>query len=695
MKKLILLSLAALALTACGDSDWLGDGNVYYKPKELTLSKSSLSELIIGETRRLYASFDPAETTDGEISWSSSNDAVATVDENGAVRATGLGDAVITARSTAYPEIEATCAVSVTVEAGIRVYDLLLNEPVDGRITFVRNSTGNRDYFFEIFVHDTFDKSVTFETTNGEVVDIEEKELDGRTGFTLVPGQELGDATITIQSTRNDDVRAEIPVSLKTIKVTGVALSLNEDGSEASDALAGSLTVSHTKAIRVVFSTDDEEIKIPENSRIHIESSNTAVATVDAEGTQDPATQTVSFNVYMADEPANAPDGTSTITVKTDDGDFEATFTVTAKCPGVEQIVLGQTLSDPILAGQTLQMTYKTVPEDAYVQTVQWSSADESVATVDANGLVTVKADFAFDPANCEATEILITATSDDASAAAASCKLRPYQYVPATGVMVTDQWGNRMRGTGSTTAKITSPDNSYACIQYCSGGGKNKTAQFSDAQSWAVASPAMEGVDKVGSIAVYLTATPYPFTYPTIADPDQPFYWACYSNSRFSIAGAGYEEGNQATGWTGYSKDDGKSQCFLGHTCKFWTGHSSSTADVLFVRVWRYVEGQSNDKNTNKSENLLLRFAVHTTNSKHNDDIGNPSLKNSDGTARVFNFLNTGGISQPFDDPCPVPWTGPMPRPVGYYTLDDSGAPAQLKTWGDIPVPTKLTEIE
>lgn len=585
MKKLILLSLAALALTACGDSDWLGDGNVYYKPKELTLSKSSLSELIIGETRRLYATFDPAETTDGEILWSSSDAAVATVDENGSVHATGLGDAVITARSTAYPEIEATCAVSVTVESGIRVYDLLLDQPVDDRITFVRNSTGNRDYYFEVFVHDTFDKSVTFETTNGEVVDIEEKELDGRTGFTLVPGQELGDATITIQSTRNDDVRAEIPVSLKTIKVTGVALSLNEDGSEASDALAGKLTVSHTKAVRVVFSTDDEEIKIPENSRISVESSNTAVATVDAEGTQDPATQTVSFNVYMVDDPANAPDGTSTITVKTDDGSYEASFTVTAQCPGVQQIVLGQTLSDPILAGRTLQMTYKTVPEDAYVQTVQWSSADESVATVDANGLVTVKADFAFDPANCEATEILITATSDDASAAAGSCKLRPYQYVPATGVMVTDQWGNRMRGTSSTATKVNSAADNFACIQYCCGSGKNKTNQFNDTQSWAVASPTIEGVGKTGSIPVYLTATPYPYTYPTIADPDQPFYWACLSPSRFAIAGAGYEEGNQAQGWKDYKKDDGKSKCFLGHTCKFWTGHGATTQDAPVIR--------------------------------------------------------------------------------------------------------------
>lgn len=694
MKKTILLSLAVLALTACGDSEWLGDGDVFYTPKNLTLSKSSLSELIVGETRRLYATFDPAETSDNQILWSSSDDAVATVDEQGAVRAAGLGEAVITARSAAYPEIEASCTVSVTVESGIRVYDLLLDRPVDERITFVRNSTGSRDYYFEVFVHDTFDKSVTFETTNGEVVDIEEKELDGRTGFTLVPGQELGDATIVIQSTRNDDVRAEIPVSLKTIRVTGVSLSLNEDGSQASASLSGNLTVSHTKAVRVVFDTDDDEIRIPENSRITAESSNPDVATVDAEGTQDPATQTVSFNVYMVDDPANAPDGSATITVRTDDGDYEATLTVTAQCPGVEQIVLGQSLSDPILAGQTLQLTYKTVPEDAYVQSVQWSSADESVATVDANGLVTIRPDFAFDPSNCEATEILITATSDDASGAAGSCKLRPYQYVPATGVMVTDQWGNRMRGTSSTTTKITSPDNSYACIQYCSGGGKNKTAQFSDTQSWAVASPVVEGVDKVGSIAVYLTATPYPYTYPTIADPDQPFYWACYSNSRFSIAGAGYEEGNQATGWTGYSKDDGKSKCFLGHTCKFWTGHSSSTADVLFVRVWRYVEGQANSSTQNKASNLLFRFAVHTTDSKANVSYGNPSLKNADGTARVFDFLNKEGIAKPFDDPCPVPWTGPMPRPVGYYTLDDSGAPDTFATWGDIPVPTHLTEL-
>ncbi|HIY69702.1 MAG TPA: Ig-like domain-containing protein [Candidatus Alistipes intestinigallinarum] len=694
MKKLILFSMAVSLLSACGESDWMGDGNVFYEPTELVLSKSSLEELIVGESCRLYAAFDPAETTDSEMLWSSNDESVVTVDQTGTVKAVGLGETTVTVQSAAYPELQATCAVSVTSESGIRVYDLLLDEPIGDLVTFVRNATGSRDYYYEIFVHDTFDKSVTFDSSNEGVVTVEEKEFDGRPGFTLIPGEELGEATISIQSTRNEDVHTSFAVNLKTVKVTGVSLSLNADGSEASDALTASLTVSHTKAIRVVFATDDDETDIPENSVVHVESSNPDVATVDAEGTQDPATQTVSFNVYMVDNPGNAPEGTTTIKVVTDDGGYEASLTVTAQCPGVQGIVLDQELSEPIHAGETLQLAFKTVPEDAYVQTVTWTSADETVATVDENGLVTVKPDFVFDPANCTATEILITATTTDVSGVSASCKLRPYQYVPAEGVMVTDQWGNRMRGTSSTASKITSPDNCYACIQYCSGGGKNKTALFNDPQTWAVASPAVEGVDKVGSMPVYLTATPYPYTYPTIADPDQPFYWACYSNSRFSIAGAGYEDGSQATGWSGYSKDDGKAKLFLGHTCKFWTGHSSSGADATFVRVWRYVEGEANSSEQSKSSNLLFRFTVHTTDSKANVNYGNPSLKNDDGTAKVFNFLNVAGIALPFDDPCPTPWTGPMPRPVGYYTLDDNGAPDQFTTWGDIPVPTTLTEI-
>ena len=694
MKKTIFISLVMLATVSCSTSDWLGDGNVVYEPQELILSKSSLSELIIGESRKLYASFKPAETTEDGIVWETDKESVAVVDENGVVTATGLGEAVITARSASFPDISASCNVSVTVESGIRVYDLLLDEPVEEELTFVLNATGSRDYYYEVFVHDTFDKSVEISTSDSDVVQVEEKDFDGRTGFTLTPGTVDGEATVTIQSTQNDDVKAELPVNLKTVHVKGLSLSLNEDGSEAESELTASLTVGRTQPVRVVFNTDDPETGIPSITSVKVTSSDPAVATVDAQGTKDPATQSVFFNVYMVDNTGNTGQ-TATVTVTADDGNYMATLEVTAQCPSVEEIIVEPNLSEPVHAGETVQLSFRTVPEDAYVQTVTWSSADDNVATVDENGLVTIKPDFVFDPANSSATEILITATTDDVTGVSGSCQLRPYQYVPATGVMVTDQWGNRMRGCTVSQNKISKrAGGSNASIQYCSGGGKNKTALFNDAQTWAVASPAVEGVEKVGSIAVYLTATPYPYTYPTIADPEQPFYWASYSNSRFSIAGAGYEDGSQSTGWSGYNKDDGKSKLFLGHTCKFWTGHSSSGDDALIVRVWRYVEGQANDAVQSKSDNLLFRFEVHTTDSKANANYGNPSIKNADGTAKVFNFLNTGGIPESFADPCPVPWTGPMPQPVGYYTLDDTGAPAQFQSWGDIPVPAALNEV-
>ena len=45
--------------------------------------------------------------------------------------------------------------------------------------------------------------------------------------------------------------------------------------------------------------------------------------------------------------------------------------------------------ADQVYAGETLQLTATILPEDATYRTVSWSSSNESVATVDQNGLVT------------------------------------------------------------------------------------------------------------------------------------------------------------------------------------------------------------------------------------------------------------------------------------------------------------------
>ena len=114
------------------------------------------------------------------------------------------------------------------------------------------------------------------------------------------------------------------------------------------------------------------------------------------------------------------------------------------------------------------------------------------------------------------------------------------------------------------------------------------------------------------------------------------------------------------------------------------------------FIRIWRYTEGQANDGNYNKTDDLLFRFLVNTSQGSGDSKLGIPSLKNDDGTARVFDFLNTGGISLALRRSLPGALDGVRCRARSVTTrFDDSGAPDQLQTWGDIPVPTKLTEIK
>lgn len=82
----------------------------------VTLDKES-AQLTQGETLQLTATVMPQEVTDATVTWSSSNEAVATVDASGLVTAVAPGNATITATTADGTHLTATCQVTVVKPA--------------------------------------------------------------------------------------------------------------------------------------------------------------------------------------------------------------------------------------------------------------------------------------------------------------------------------------------------------------------------------------------------------------------------------------------------------------------------------------------------------------------------------------------------------------------------------------------------
>lgn len=105
-----LCGVAALALSCEKEETKTEEVKEPVKVQTVTLDKSSLN-LIEEQVTQLVATFSPAEAEVGTVVWASSNDKVASVSQEGKVRALTPGDATI---SVAAGEVKAECKVTVT-----------------------------------------------------------------------------------------------------------------------------------------------------------------------------------------------------------------------------------------------------------------------------------------------------------------------------------------------------------------------------------------------------------------------------------------------------------------------------------------------------------------------------------------------------------------------------------------------------
>jgi len=107
-----LLTAMTMMQTSC--DELLGEADNPAPPvSDVTLDETTL-EMVYGNGKdiTLEATVSPADTEDYDVTWSSSDESVATVDDEGVVHAVGAGTAVITAEA---GNKKATCDVSVVV----------------------------------------------------------------------------------------------------------------------------------------------------------------------------------------------------------------------------------------------------------------------------------------------------------------------------------------------------------------------------------------------------------------------------------------------------------------------------------------------------------------------------------------------------------------------------------------------------
>ena len=386
----------------------------------ITLSHTSAT-LVEGESLTLSATVTPADATDKTVTWSSSNTAVATVDAKGLVKAIAPGTAVITAKA---GDKSATCTLTVEKKV-IPVSGISLNHTsatlVEGESLTLTATVAPAD---------ATDKTVTWSSSDETVATVD--------ASGLVKAIAPGTAVITAKA-GDKSATCTLTVEKKVIPVSGITLSYTSATLVEGESLTLSATVTPADATdkTVTWSSSDETVAtVDANGLLKAIAPGTAVITAKAGDKSATCTLTVEKKVIPVEEitlshtsatlvegesltlsatvtPADATDktvtwsssdetvatvdanglvkaiapGTAVITAKAGDKSATCTLTVEKKVIPVEGITLSHT-SATLVEGDSITLTATVTPADATDKTVTWSSSDETVAAVDANGKV-------------------------------------------------------------------------------------------------------------------------------------------------------------------------------------------------------------------------------------------------------------------------------------------------------------------
>lgn len=399
------------------------------KPKvqvgEIVLNKVS-GAMYKGYTYQLKNTVYPANATFKQVTWSSSNPKVLTVDSTGKIKSVGAGKAVIVCRSVDNPRVTATCTVTVvTMTTGVKL------SATKGSVYVGFSGTLKPT----ILPADATIRSVKWSSSNPAVARVD---ANGK-----VTGVKPGTAVITCK-TDNGGHTAKCTVTVRpVIAVTSVTLNRSTGKMQAGayGQLYATVKPDNASVKNLKWTSSNTSVlKVGADGKVYGVKPGTAVVTCQSIQSGKKATCTVtvvavkptaialnktsvslgygkSYQLKATFSPANTtdkrvtwtssnpkvvsvsstgvikgltPNASAVITCKSVSGGKIAKCTVKVGAVATTGVKLSKT-SLSIVAGKSTTLIAAVSPSNATNKTVTWSSSNTAVATVNQNGIVTAK----------------------------------------------------------------------------------------------------------------------------------------------------------------------------------------------------------------------------------------------------------------------------------------------------------------
>lgn len=467
MKRKVLLAmfLAFAMLLAVSSASLAEEAPEIVPVSGIALSETELV-LTTGSSAVITAEISPDDASNRETEWSSTDENVAAV-AKGKITAKNAGECDIVCAAADGSGIRAVCHVEVRTP----VRSITVNEKQAVVVIGASEEMASTRLTYTVAPEDAYWKDVTWESSDTETVTVS---ADG-----TVKGLKPGKATVTAYSTQPESkAKAQAQIVVQQA-VTGIELETDADRLQVKKKLAvranvlpedaanrklewtssdesvatvnaqGQVTgVSAGETVITAKSTDGSEVTASRKVNVYVPVSkiqfgegqafglpvglsHTFTATVVPEDATDRSLVWASSDETIATVDKNGTVtgvslGKAKITATAADGSNTAgTITVVIN-KAVESITLeSEQVNIPINRFTVLKTAIE--PQDAGNKTLEWSSSDESVATVTKDGKVT----------GVSRGEAQITARATDGSGIEVSCRVTvvvPVQTVTISG---------------------------------------------------------------------------------------------------------------------------------------------------------------------------------------------------------------------------------------------------------------------